>query len=150
MTSNYIRFQYDAEDPNAPSKGQIRTIVEDKKGHLWVGYLDEGLDQFRWDKQKQSLVKLQHIGYDPSQKNGLLSNRVIQVLPDSEGFLWIGHNGAGLNKLDPQSGKMESYLHDPNNPSRKQADTTTTITRRSGNHKSGPIVACAGMIPSIY
>lgn len=39
---------------------------------------------------------------------------------------------------------------DPNNPSRKQADTTTTITRRSGNHKSGPIVACAGMIPSIY
>jgi len=117
MTSNYIRFQYDAEDPNAPSKGQIRTIVEDQKGHLWVGYLDEGLDQFRWDEQQQSLIKEQHIGYDPSQKNGLLSNRVIQILPDSKGFLWIGHNGAGLNKLDPQSGKMESYLHDPNNPS---------------------------------
>lgn len=39
---------------------------------------------------------------------------------------------------------------DPNNPSQEQADTTTTITRRSGNDKSGPIVACAGMIPSIY
>ena len=90
------------------------TAIEDQQGRLWVGYLDEGLDQFSWDEQQQSLVKRQHIGYDPARKDGLLSNRVIQILPDSKGFLWIGHNGAGLNRLDPVSGNMESYLHDPN------------------------------------
>lgn len=115
-TSNYLNIQYDAEHPNSISKGQIRTMVEDQKGHLWVGYLEEGIDQFKWDEEEQALVKLRHIAYDPGQKGGLLSNNVIQILSDSEGFLWIGHNGAGLNRLDPESGKLESYLHDPDKP----------------------------------
>lgn len=115
--SNYLSYQHDLQDTNSPSKGQIRTMTEDRQGNLWLGYLDEGLDQFRWDEKQQSFVKLQHLQYNPAQKNSLVSNNIIQLITDSKGFLWIATNGAGLNRLDPVSGKIESYIHDPSNSS---------------------------------
>jgi len=116
ISSNYSAFLHEADDSNSLLKAQVRTMVEDQQGNLWVGYLKEGLDQYKWDEDQQSLVKLQHLEYDPTQSNGLLSNSVIQIFSDSKGFLWIASNGAGLNKFDPVTGEIESYVHDPNNP----------------------------------
>jgi len=116
IAKNYLSFRHDFQDVNSPSKGQIRTITEDQQGNVWVGYLDEGLDQFRWDEEKQSFTKLQHVAYKPGQKNSLVSNHMTHVITDSKGFLWIATNGTGLNKLDPVSGEIETFLHDPNNP----------------------------------
>lgn len=115
IQSNYKSFQYDLQNPNSPSKGQIRTITEDKQGNLWIGYLGEGLDQFNWDEQRQTLVKLQHLPYDPSQKNGLASGEIIQVIADRKGFLWTGTNRSGMNRVDPVSGEIKTFVHDPNN-----------------------------------
>ncbi len=115
IAKNYLSFRHDFQDVNSPSKGQIRTITEDQQGNVWVGYLDEGLDQFRWDEKQQSLTKLQHIAYKPGERNSLVSNHMIHVITDSKGFLWIATNGTGLNKLDPISGEIETFLHDPDN-----------------------------------
>lgn len=115
--SNYLSYPHDLQDTNSPSKGQIRTMTEDHQGNLWLGYLGEGLDQFRWDEKQQSLVKLQHLQYNPAQKNSLVSNDIIQLITDSKGLLWIATNGAGLNRLDPVNGKIESHVHDPNRSS---------------------------------
>nr|MBX2877232.1 response regulator [Saprospiraceae bacterium] len=116
MMDPYRYYQHDPQNPNSVSPGQVRTMTEDRQGNLWVGYLYEGLDQFSWDERKQEFINLQRIRHKPNQIGGLASNAIIEIFPDSKGFLWIATNGDGLNKLDPVTGKMETYLHDPDNP----------------------------------
>lgn len=113
---NYSYYQNSTDDQATISSGQVRTIAEDLEGKLWVGHLNTGLEQFDWKEQEQQLVKLQHLQYDPSQSKGLLSNNIIQVFVDRKGFLWIGTNGQGLNKLNPRTGQLEAFVHDPNDP----------------------------------
>lgn len=113
---NYSYYQNSTADQRTISSGQIRTITEDLEGKIWVGHLTTGLEQFDWKEPEQQLVKLQSLQYNPSQEKGLLSNDIIQVFVDRKGFLWIGTNGQGLNKLDPRTGQMEAFVHDPNDP----------------------------------
>lgn len=134
IAKNYLSFRHDSQDVNSPSKGQIRTITEDQQGNVWVGYLDEGLDQFRWDEKQQSFTKLQHIAYKPGERNSLGSNHMIHVITDSKGFLWIGTNGTGLNKLDPISGEIETFLHDPDNSATLSGNWTWSLSEdHNGN-----------------
>ncbi len=112
----YQYFQHDPQNPNSVAPGQVRTITEDQQGNLWVGYLFEGLEQFSWDEQQQTLIKRKQVRHDPNRDRGLVSNRIIEIFTDSKGFIWVATNGDGLNKLNPISGQIETYLHDPNNP----------------------------------
>ena len=38
------------------------------------------------------------------------------IFQDRAGALWIGSDGGGLTRFDPQTAGVTSYRHDPNNP----------------------------------
>lgn len=66
----------------------IVETFQDSKENLWFGTIDEGVAKF--DGEKLTYF---------TTKDGLASNRVINVIEDQDGNLWFG-TGAGISKYD--------------------------------------------------
>jgi len=66
-------------------------IVQDSKGNLWFGTLEQGVAKFDGAKL---------IYY--TSKDGLPSNRIVNIIEDKSGNLWFG-TGIGLSKYDGKS-----------------------------------------------
>ncbi|NRB53920.1 MAG: response regulator [Saprospiraceae bacterium] len=108
-------------DPNA----DVYSFAESQDGRIWIG--TGGLELVQFDPLKKTLVK-----YDYNKIQAPQSNLDQQVLPkvlflpqellrynfrmlaDEKGRLWISRPGPdGLLRIDPQTGELMAYLHDP-------------------------------------
>lgn len=76
----------------------ISSIVEDKRGNLFVGTQKEGL--FRFDKSKQRFVAV------PYEQNTLLS---VYCLAWVDGRLLIGTDGEGVKIYNDRADRVEDY-----------------------------------------
>ena len=70
----------------------INTIVEDRKGRLWVGTREQGTASL-----KGGILTRYRTG------DGLSDNSVTAILDDTEGNLWFGTYGGGLNRLSTEN-----------------------------------------------
>ncbi|MCI0418608.1 MAG: response regulator, partial [Acidobacteria bacterium] len=77
----------------------IWAITRDKRGTLWVG-TELGLNF--WDP-KQRRWRTRELRGVPSTRH-----RALAVAPD--GGLWIGSDRAGVSRLEPASGRFETYF----------------------------------------
>ena len=93
--------------PESPSHPKIWGITEANDGNIWLGTDGEGIDV--WNKEK-GIVK--RIKYNP-QKNGLSDNAILSALTDSKGFLWFGTYRGGVNRINPASYEIKTYLKVP-------------------------------------
>ncbi|MBX2874373.1 MAG: response regulator [Saprospiraceae bacterium] len=110
----YTFYEHDAENPNTIAAGSVRSFTEDRQGHLWVGILGGGIEQFQYTEAAPGLKKLQTISQGP---NGLSSHQVIKLLLDQEEeLIWVATNNNGLNRVDLRSGAITSYRQRENDP----------------------------------
>jgi ligand-binding sensor domain-containing protein/signal transduction histidine kinase/DNA-binding response OmpR family regulator len=86
----------------------IRSIIEDSKGRLWVGTNKHGVFLIGSDRN-------QVISFEYSNKNilGLPSNQVRAIFEDHAGSIWIGTRGGGLSRYIESTKNFESYQNDP-------------------------------------
>ncbi len=80
----------------------IWQIVEDARHDVWVAVKDGGLA--RWSRAKDAFTVYRH---EPGDQNSLASDAVRAVLVDSRGLVWVGTSDAGVDILDPVSGRIE-------------------------------------------
>ena len=94
---------------------------------LWVGTFDRGLTLLEDD------VVLKQYG-EPE----LTDHRVMSLLMDRQGALWIGTMRGGLNRLDTKTGEIVAYRHDPEDPRSLAADGVMSLLEdRRGNIWAG-------------
>ncbi len=68
---------------------------------IWAGTAG-GLYKFKINEPNQPVEYIDKFQYQP-QENGSISKNIINALyKDKTGIIWIGTNGGGINKLDPQ------------------------------------------------
>jgi signal transduction histidine kinase/ligand-binding sensor domain-containing protein/DNA-binding response OmpR family regulator len=79
----------------------IKTLVEDKNGDIWIGTFASGL--FRWSLQKGIVNK-----YDTNSKPSITNNSVRTLALDNNNQLWVGTFN-GLNIFN--DGKVSQYLN---------------------------------------
>jgi ligand-binding sensor domain-containing protein/signal transduction histidine kinase len=85
----------------------VTAIIEDKSGVMWFGTLDRGL--IRYDlNQKQFKQYLN----DPNDPTSITSNRVLTIIKDKKGKLWIGTD-YGINLFDNIGDKFFNYKNNP-------------------------------------
>jgi len=82
----------------------IVTIMEDRQGFVWIGFVNSGLD--RYDPRSGVF---RHYRNDPNNPGSLSDNRVYALLEDRQARLWVGTYGGGLNLLDRAASRFTRY-----------------------------------------
>ena len=131
-TSTFQHFRNDPNDPNSLSSNAISVIFEDSHNQLWIGTGangTEGSGLNRFDSATGKAVRYQHADFDPES---LSSNNIASIYEAADGTLWIATggfslHGAGLNQLDPKTGRVRSFKYDPADPSTIGSDNLMSL-----------------------
>ena len=113
-------YQQKLGDANSLDMNYTTSILEDSRGMLWIGSLralgrlDRKTGQMTFDRRAGG----------PGE---LSSTWIISIAEDHAGRLWFGTVGAGLNRLDSQSGRFRVFRHDPADPHSLSHDTVQRI-----------------------
>jgi ligand-binding sensor domain-containing protein/class 3 adenylate cyclase/predicted metal-dependent HD superfamily phosphohydrolase len=89
----------------------VRAVHVDNKGNLWVGTEGGGLGFVSNDQITTQPKELSFDVYRASSADyrALNNNIITTILEDSDGTIWLGTYGGGLNALNPQTGKFRRY-----------------------------------------
>ena len=118
---SFTSYKYDAKDPASLPNNMVWAIAEDAQGDLWVG--TEGGGIARWDHERDHFVRL-GAGKGASLR---IPPRVRALLVAGDGTVWIGTKDEGLARLDPKSGRVEAFRHDPDRASSLTSDGVYAI-----------------------
>ncbi|MCF0052436.1 ATP-binding protein [Dyadobacter sp. LJ53] len=88
-----------AHSPGTLTDNWTRALYEDEKGILWVGTNHGGLNRFDPGSEQFSFFTM---------KDGLPSNQVVSIAPDSLGNLWLG-TGHGISRFNPSQRKFRNF-----------------------------------------
>ncbi|HEX7031171.1 MAG TPA: ATP-binding protein, partial [Gammaproteobacteria bacterium] len=100
--NGWQEFRHDSRNPRSLSHDEVRALLTDAEGRLWVG-THGGLNRLDGDG-------FVHYRHDPDNAASISSDRVTALFIDSKGRFWIGTWGGGLELFDPASGRFTHYL----------------------------------------
>lgn len=103
-TSNFHRI---SDNTGLPSN-IIRNIYEDSKGNIWVG-TGNGLSKLTPDEALKENPTFAIYQSEVGNQETISHNYVLPIYESSNGNLWIGTFGGGLNKFDRESEKFKVY-----------------------------------------
>jgi diguanylate cyclase (GGDEF)-like protein len=112
-------YEHDPTDPWSLPNDTVWSIAEDGAGDLWVA--TEGGGVARWDHARDRFVRYRH----PEDERERDQVRTLHVAAD--GKVWLGTRERGLEVLDPETGKVRSFRHDPQEPTSLSHDSVFAI-----------------------
>ncbi|MBB6480212.1 ligand-binding sensor domain-containing protein [Spirochaeta isovalerica] len=150
-------IRHEKGNSDSLSKDKIRHIFIDRNGLVWIGTRDGGVNRFNprtigftnreienvralyEDSEKRIWIGSDGGGlYSLSEKGvieknrALLSNdQVYALLEDSAGNLWVGTDGGGLNRIDGETGEVDTFLYEPDNPDSLGSNTVWSLLEDS-------------------
>jgi signal transduction histidine kinase/ligand-binding sensor domain-containing protein/DNA-binding response OmpR family regulator len=120
QTGKARHFRHSKDDPRSLAADAVFALHADHAGRVWVG-TDAGLS--RYDATTDDFV-----GYGTGANGSAFSDARIRVVrEDHAGALWIGTLGGGLNRLDPDTGRITAFRHDPDLPGSLSNDRVQAV-----------------------
>jgi signal transduction histidine kinase/ligand-binding sensor domain-containing protein/CheY-like chemotaxis protein len=113
-------FRHRDADPRSLAADAVFALHKDQSGGIWVG-TDAGLS--RYEPASGTFINYGKAG----EGAGLSDLQVRVISEDHTGALWIGTLHGGLDRLEPGSGRVTSFRHDPANPRSLSHDRVTAI-----------------------
>lgn len=115
-------------DPQSLPGMNIRTVLADREGGLWVGTWGGGL-AYRAPGAK-GFRTFRHM---PGEPGSVSSDRILSLHQDPNGDLWVGTGDAGLDLLRRGSDTFVHHRSDPKRPGSLSNDIIcSAISDRSG------------------
>lgn len=87
---------------NLPNNNLVSLIKDKQK--IWITSYGGGLSLFDINKK----VFLNY-GFKEKNSNTVSSNNLFSILKDTKGYLWIGTSGAGVNRMNIETNKIERF-----------------------------------------
>ncbi len=105
------------------SSDWVWDLEEDARGNIWIATYDGGINL--WER---ATGRFRHFRHEPGNPQSLSGDKVFKILPDKQGQVWAvvvqDKNGVPvLDKLDPATGWVRRYRHEPGNPISLSSDT---------------------------
>lgn len=102
-----FEMYYPTGDAHSLSGRAVSCFLEDRPGMLWVGTEDGGLQYFNTTTRS-----FQQYPFLPQQQP-LSYHNIHTLIKDKAGNIWIGLFAGGVNVLDPRTGKVAHFQHEP-------------------------------------
>ena len=97
--------------PNS-SRTIVKTLFEDSKKRIWLGYFEKGMSYFN-----PATKQFKHFGHNPTDATTIGANNVWSITEDKSGTIWAGILGGGVAQMiDPNKEIFKRYNFDSNNP----------------------------------
>jgi len=101
-----VTAHYAPPADEGPGSANVRALLRDRHGELWVGSLG-GLHRLARDTPR--LLRVQ------TEDSSLGHDGVVALHEDRQGHLWLGTYGSGLKRLDTLQAPLVSYKDFPSN-----------------------------------
>lgn len=121
-TEQFLRFNYDEDDPASITDDRIQLLHIDSKGIFWVG-TENGLNVF--DPQTGRFERILHHPGDPDSFFGK-SVQSLAFSEDAGNVYWIG-TWLGLIRLDRNSNTVRRFTYDFDRPGSLSSDHILSI-----------------------
>lgn len=108
IQKTFTNYRHNPNDSTSLGNDQSLCCVKDSKGNLWVGSWAGGITVFN-PKSGKAVKRYLHDADDP---NTIASDENFRIVEASTGEYYIGTRN-GLNILDPQTGVIQLFDHDP-------------------------------------
>ena len=135
-TDELHTFTHQPGDASSLAADQIRTLFIDSDGGLWIGidaaglnYLDIETGQFR----RYGGNSGESSGGSSDESNRVLDDTVRRIYQTRDGLIWVGTDG-GLARINPETGQLKLFRHDPNDPDSLSNNIVSALTEdEAGN-----------------
>ena len=126
QTGKAQHFRHRKDDPRSLAADAVFALYADRMGRIWVGS-EGGLS--RYEPSTGDFVNYGAMSGDA----GLSDVRIRTIREDHAGALWIGTLGGGLNRLDPDTGRITSFRHRANDAGSLSNDRVQAILEDDAN-----------------
>lgn len=108
--TNVLEQQYlhDPTNKNSLPGNDIRKIVADTRGNLWLATHDGGLCKF-------NVKDNQYTRFTTDTKPSIPNNTIRNMIDDGH-YLWIASENGGLSRMDMRTDELINFLYDKSNP----------------------------------
>lgn len=113
-TEKYLKIYF--------SQIEIKSLLEDKSGSIWVGSFGNGI--YLIDPKTD---KVERIKQEQNNLNSLTNDFVHSIIESKDGTIWIGTGAGGLNKFNPKDKSFVSYRHNPKDENTLRTDEVTSV-----------------------
>ena len=116
LRPEFVRLGHDRADPTSIGNENVRSLLVDRKGGLWVGTEDglhRALVRRRADGAEEVRFKRVFVPGDPERSP--VQPQIFALAEDRDGYLWLGTNG-GLSRFDRTTFHYDHFRHDPRDP----------------------------------
>jgi diguanylate cyclase (GGDEF)-like protein len=90
-------FRHDPGSPSTIASDNVRAILQDTDGHLWVG-TEAGLDLL-----DRATGQFTHYHHEEGDAGSLTDSYIMSLYQDAHGLLWVGTRLGGVNRWNPRS-----------------------------------------------
>jgi PAS domain S-box-containing protein len=116
QTNGFTHYRNDPNDPASLSSDAVSTIFEDSRGALWIGTGGLGVPGAGLNRLDRATGQFTRYFHNPSDPRSLGGDNVAAMVEAPDGALWIGLGGygvegAGVDRLDPQTGTLTHFKH---------------------------------------
>jgi PAS domain S-box-containing protein len=101
--NQFTHYRYDPANPRSLNHNNVYCLMVSRAGEIWAG-THAGLA--KWNSSSDDWQRYQS---QPGQPASLSHNLINDIMEDRDGNLWVATNGGGLNHLNIQTGKFESF-----------------------------------------
>ncbi|MFK7848822.1 MAG: two-component regulator propeller domain-containing protein [Rhodothermales bacterium] len=132
---NFRCLQHAPKNPASLIDDQAIGLIEDYEGSLWVTTWN-GVSKMNRNLGFSSLT------FSPNNLSALAEPRVNAIYEDYDGTIWLGGITSGLSRLNPETGSIKHFYHDPSDPSSLSFNEVWSIT---GNEEALWVGTSAGL-----
>lgn len=96
---------YKRRDRQGISSSELNCVIDDAKAPVvWIGTKNDGLNSFNYQTEEWQCYK-----HDAKDAASIATNDITKITQSEDGKLWISTYWAGVEQLDPATGKFAHF-----------------------------------------